>query len=835
VLKTCLPDRVASYLFDGGVLSTGIFDLTPLRRLIEVNLDDLCRYLEGAFGQGWPAQDSEVATPAELRRHVATMVDGLEQVLLRLNRRLRWALDQIKRLNALREAQGTLEPEDDALFRRCDALVKRLKGTARRGRREAEGYDDVNTFGVLAAEGFLPGYGLEVGSVLGTAEIPFWRTGAMEFTLPRPPSVALREYVPGNLIYANGNRFVARRFHRDADEQTAEVPVFEVMVERQAVKPTNLTTTAAGLGSQVVQAISVCDVDLVHQSHISDDEELRFQLPVAVFGLEREQHNGGRAFGWGEQLVQLRRGVRFRLVNVGATRAIERTPGLFGYPICTVCGQSVSPLSSDRQRDQFEKSHEERCGRKVLPIGFYADVVADALTLPGCPDQKTAYSVLEALRMAAAQVLDMTMEDLQILVLGHVDRDEVDAVLWDPMPGGSGLLDQICGRHPEIVTAAKLIVDGCPSACEASCIDCLQTFRNGFYHKHLDRKLALGKLAVWGDRLAFTHDIPAKQPSQAPSEGTHPVNEAERRLRHLLLAAGFEEGSRGEQLRLDRAIGTTTPDVIYRTVDHEADEGVCIYLDGLSKHLHGNPETAERDRRIRDWLRNNGYEVIEIAVSDLYDEGAMTRHFRKLAGYVSRADLKERIRVDASWYRIPAADETTSGGRTTPERTAERPALRLVQPTAAERYVTCLPLIPLKAAAGAFSDPQRVPEEHEWENWVSVDLGRKLHRGMFVAKVVGQSMEPRIPDGSYGVFAAPVEGTRQGKVVLAQLRNEVDPESGERYTVKLYESEKSTDADGTWRHVKVTLRPLNRDFQPIVLTTEDEGAVAVIAEFLRAL
>jgi ATP-dependent helicase YprA (DUF1998 family) len=119
-------------------------------------------------------------------------------------------------------------------------------------------------------------------------------------------------------------------------------------------------------------------------------------------------------------------------------------------------------------------------------VGFYADVVADALTLTGCPDQKTAYSVLEAVRMAAAQVLDMTMEDLQVLVLGHVDRDEVDAVLWDPMPGGSGLLDQICGRFAEIVAAAKAIVNNCPSACEASCIDCLQTFRNGFYHTHLD-------------------------------------------------------------------------------------------------------------------------------------------------------------------------------------------------------------------------------------------------------------------------------------------------------------------------------------------------------------
>ncbi|MCH8199954.1 MAG: excinuclease ABC subunit UvrA, partial [Chloroflexi bacterium] len=147
------------------------------------------------------------------------MVTELSEVIGRLRRRLRWAMGQIRRLNALREQQGDLEPADDALFRRCDRLVKRLKGTAKRSRREAEGYDDVNTYGVLAAEGFLPGYGLEIGSVRGTAEIPFWRTGAMEFSLPRSPSIALREYVPGNLIYANGNRFVARHFHRDVDEQ----------------------------------------------------------------------------------------------------------------------------------------------------------------------------------------------------------------------------------------------------------------------------------------------------------------------------------------------------------------------------------------------------------------------------------------------------------------------------------------------------------------------------------------------------------------------------------------------------------------------------------------
>jgi hypothetical protein len=91
------------------------------------------------------------------------------------------------------------------------------------------------------------------------------------------------------------------------------------------------------------------------------------------------------------------------------TRAIARTPSDFGYPVCIVCGQSVSPLSSASQLEHFRKSHWERCGRKVSATGFYADVVADALTLPGCPDQKTAYSVLEALRMAATQVLDIVL------------------------------------------------------------------------------------------------------------------------------------------------------------------------------------------------------------------------------------------------------------------------------------------------------------------------------------------------------------------------------------------------------------------------------------------
>ena len=159
--------------------------------------------------------------------------------------------------------------------------------------------------------------------------------------------------------------------------------------------------------------------------------------------------------------------------------------------------------------------------------------------------------------------------------------------------------------------------------------------------------------------------------------------------------------------------------------------------------------------------------------------------------------------------------------------------MRIVRPRPEERYVTCVPLVPLKAAAGAFSEPQNVTDD-EWE-WVEIDSRHRLRPGMFVAKVVGRSMEPAIPDGSYCLFAAPVTGTRQGKIVLVQLHDSADPETGERYTVKRYESEKAASEDGTWRHMKISLKPHNRDFQPIELTCEDEGTVNVIAELVEVL
>ena len=232
-----------------------------------------------------------------------------------------------------------MDYEDESHYRRCDQLIKKLKGIWKSTRRDSEGVDDINTYGVLSVEGFLPGYGLDVGAVKGYAEIPYWQMGNMEFELPRPTGVAVREYVPGNLIYANGHRFVARVFHREPSEEQSEIPTFEINLERSAITETTGRQSSGSLDGTTLRAIPICDVNLIHQSQISDEEK-----PLGYQSWCWEKNRTGimveRITTGSQQL--LRRSVHLRMVNrIGSI--IEQT-NEFGYPVCRYADR-VSPPS----------------------------------------------------------------------------------------------------------------------------------------------------------------------------------------------------------------------------------------------------------------------------------------------------------------------------------------------------------------------------------------------------------------------------------------------------------------------------------------------------------
>src|SRR5947207_8282528 len=122
-------------------------------------------------------------------------------------------------------------------------------------------------------------------------------------------------------------------------------------------------------------------------------------------------------------------------------------------------------------------------------------------------------------------------------------------------------------------------------------------------------------------------------------------------------------------------------------------------------------------------------------------------------------------------------------------------------------------------------------------NAVKHGFSKRLSEGMFVTRVIGESMAPTIRNGSYCVFRSPVEGTRQGRIVLVQKRDMTDPETGGSYTVKRYQSAKSATEDG-WKHESIQLIPDNSDrekFPVLEFSAEDDADLRVAAEFIQML
>jgi SOS-response transcriptional repressor LexA len=150
-------------------------------------------------------------------------------------------------------------------------------------------------------------------------------------------------------------------------------------------------------------------------------------------------------------------------------------------------------------------------------------------------------------------------------------------------------------------------------------------------------------------------------------------------------------------------------------------------------------------------------------------------------------------------------------------------------PPEKERFLHYVPVYSLEAAAGGWG-PESSPTE---TGWLRVD-GATLCEGMFVARVNGHSMEPKIPSGSWCLFRPCPAGTREGRIVLIQFQTMADPENGGRYTVKKYHSLK-TQTPEDWEHGAIQLRPLNPDYKPINVQPGEAAELLIAGEFVKVV
>jgi len=170
------------------------------------------------------------------------------------------------------------------------------------------------------------------------------------------------------------------------------------------------------------------------------------------------------------------------------------------------------------------------------------------------------------------------------------------------------------------------------------------------------------------------------------------------------------------------------------------------------------------------------------------------------------------------------------------ELMAEKPAVAKevrIEPVVNDdvKFIDFLPVYSIKAACGYFGEGDEVSEL----GWIRVEGIGRLNRNMYVVQASGHSMEPRINDGDFCVFRANPAGSRQGKIVLVQHTNYYDADYSGAYSIKEYSSAKSYDEFGNWQHEKIELKPLNRDYNPVIITPDDGDEFRVIGEFVGVI
>ena len=148
-------------------------------------------------------------------------------------------------------------------------------------------------------------------------------------------------------------------------------------------------------------------------------------------------------------------------------------------------------------------------------------------------------------------------------------------------------------------------------------------------------------------------------------------------------------------------------------------------------------------------------------------------------------------------------------------------------------YLNAVPLYDLAVAAGNFSPPQTV-EDYEW---VSPPAHIKVSKDLFACRIVGESMNKIIANGSVCLFRKYSGGSRNGKIVLVELSHLQDPDYGSNYTVKEYESTKTYTEMGEWAHELIRLNPLSFDsgYRAIELREDELTHIRVIGEFVEVI
>jgi hypothetical protein len=474
----------------------------------------------------------------------------------------------------------------------------------------------------FADAGLLPSYQFPTDTFTldpGVADTP---------TLRRPAWIALFEFAPGNLVYANGHKLKnIRAFFAGGGRRVAgaadgggQVEPF-CFCDSCGFASREMRNNCPRCGATINRTATVAmleSFEAEESTQITSAEDARQRV---VF--ERKEYildeAGRNAALYRYDLMTLEYQDRAQLLATNWGKGRHRGQGGEQFLLCASCGRHQSAGLAGDKLTKWHEEHSRLCTGAVasfiLGYQFTADVLVVPVPtryLPPSPDAQEDFvrTFGKALVVGAQELLEI--EPDEITYMAHRNgTDGWSIALYETTPGGAGYLSELAGQLGAWATAAHDRLFG--HSCEKACYRCLKSFRNQFDHAKLDKELVRGMLFALsgvgsveraeaghaGDGMRGTHAWVHANANGSAAEGT-PIEQA--------LAAAIRVDGRVPvpvaQHAIYNADGSllTIPDFAY------PDRMIAIYCDGFA--FHGNIETLVEDARKRNRLQTMGWLVL---------------------------------------------------------------------------------------------------------------------------------------------------------------------------------------------------------------------------------
>ncbi|MBI5899705.1 MAG: DEAD/DEAH box helicase [Rhodocyclales bacterium] len=452
-------------------------------------------------------------------------------------------------------------------------------------------------------------------------------------TLRRPAWIALFEFAPGNMVYANGHKLKSIRAFFEGSRRSAAG-------ERGAdqsgrVERFCFCDHCGFAAGETVNECPRCRQPIRNQGEValidSFEAEENTQITSAEdsrqrLTFERKEHLlhdfDGQAVLYPYEFITPEFRPRASLLVTNWGRQARWGGQGERFELCPSCGRHRPPRLTDKQVQSWDDDHQKVCdGRPrqfILGYSFSADVLV--LAVPGdlVPDgeleaKSFCRTLGKALVVGAQEMLEIEADE--IAYFHHPDgADGWTLTFYETAPGGAGYLEQLAANLGKWAQAAHQRLFG--HDCERACYRCLKSSRNQFDHALLNKEMVrdtlfqFGHAEMTGERhvgkVGEGRDLSSdwlanlKITRASPPTSDTPI---ERALLDAMRAGARLPEPVAQYAYVDeRGVRATVPDFAY------PDKKIAIYCDGFA--YHGNRDSLEGDAVKRNLLQSSGWAVL---------------------------------------------------------------------------------------------------------------------------------------------------------------------------------------------------------------------------------